>query len=62
VLHGLRVEHGLVGQIAFDAGGDVTKPVATVFRARRGGASTLVSSTQGASRVRVVEVPRDLLR
>jgi DNA-binding SARP family transcriptional activator/ABC-type branched-subunit amino acid transport system substrate-binding protein/streptogramin lyase len=61
-LRGLRVDHGLVGEVAFDAGGDVTKPVASVFRARRGGASTLVSSTDGAYRVRIVEVPRELLR
>jgi ABC-type branched-subunit amino acid transport system substrate-binding protein len=57
-----RVERGLLGSIAFDAEGDITRAPVTVFRALRGGGSGLVTSTDGAEPVRVISVPSELLR
>jgi branched-chain amino acid transport system substrate-binding protein len=57
-----RVERGLLGRIAFDSEGDVTRPPVTVFRVRRGGGSELVSSTEGAQPLRTISVPSELLR
>ena len=56
-----RLERGLLGSIAFDSEGDVTRAPVTVFRARRGGGSELVTSTEGAAPVHVVSVPSTLL-
>jgi ABC-type branched-subunit amino acid transport system substrate-binding protein len=62
VLRRTRVERGLLGSIAFDSEGDMTRAPVTVFRALRGGGSRLVTSTEGAEPVRVVSVPSELLR
>jgi ABC-type branched-subunit amino acid transport system substrate-binding protein len=57
-----RVERGLLGSIAFDSEGDMTRASVTVFRVVRGGGSELVSSTEGAQTLRTISVPSDLLR
>ena len=57
-----RLERGLLGSIAFDSEGDMTRAAVTVFRALRGGGSGLVTSTEGAETVHVIRVPRELLR
>ena len=54
-------ERGLLGNVAFDAEGDMTRAPITVFRAQRGGGGVLVTSTEGAETVRVVSVPSELL-
>jgi branched-chain amino acid transport system substrate-binding protein len=57
-----RVERGLLGSIAFDSEGDMTRASVTVFRVVRGGGSELVSSTEGAQTLRTISVPSGLLR
>jgi branched-chain amino acid transport system substrate-binding protein len=57
-----REEHGLLGDLAFDEAGDVTRAPVTIVRARRGGGSRTVTSIEGAEIVSVVEVPARLLR
>jgi branched-chain amino acid transport system substrate-binding protein len=57
-----HVRRGLLGSIAFNSEGDMTRPAVTVFRALRGGGSALVTSTDGAETVRVIGVPPELLR
>ena len=57
-----RVNRGLLGSIAFDSEGDMTRADVTVFRALRGGGSALVSSTEGAQALRTLTVQPDLLR
>ena len=57
-----RVQRGLLGSIAFDSEGDITRAPVTVFRALRGGGSGLVTSTEGAETVSVISVPSELLR
>ena len=52
-----HLERGLLGDIAFDSEGDITRAPVTVFRAVRGGGSALVTSTEGAHAVRVIGVP-----
>ena len=56
-----RVRRGLLGSIAFDSEGDVTRAPVTVFRVLRGGGSELVSSTEGAQTLRTISVPSELL-
>jgi len=56
-----RLERGLLGPVAFDAEGDITRAPVTVFRARRGGGTGPVTSTDGADTVRVISVAPDLL-
>jgi branched-chain amino acid transport system substrate-binding protein len=56
-----RVKRGLVGSIAFDSEGDMTRAPVTVFRVLRGGGSALVSSTEGAQTLRTISVPSELL-
>jgi branched-chain amino acid transport system substrate-binding protein len=56
-----RVARGLLGPIAFDEAGDITRRPITVFEARRGGGSDLVASTEGAVPERVIDVPAGLL-
>ena len=56
-----RVKRGLLGSIAFDSEGDVTRAPVTVFRVLRGGGSELVSSTEGAQTLRTISVPPELL-
>ena len=55
-------KRGLLGPIAFDSEGDMTRAPVTVFRVLRGGGSALVTSTEGAQTVRTISVPPDLLR
>jgi ABC-type branched-subunit amino acid transport system substrate-binding protein len=57
-----RLRRGLLGSIAFDSEGDMTRPAVTVFRALRGGGSGPVTSADGAETVRVISVPSELLR
>jgi branched-chain amino acid transport system substrate-binding protein len=57
-----RMERGLLGSIAFDSEGDITRAPVTVFRALRGGGSRLVASTDGAEPVRVISVTSELLK
>ncbi|CAA9533252.1 MAG: hypothetical protein AVDCRST_MAG67-4444, partial [uncultured Solirubrobacteraceae bacterium] len=53
---------GILGRFALDANGDIDPSVITIVRARRGGGSDAVESTDGAAFVRVLRPPRDLLR
>ena len=57
-----RVKRGLLGSIAFDSEGDMTRAPVTVFRVLRGGGSELVSSTEGAQTLRTISVPTRALR
>jgi branched-chain amino acid transport system substrate-binding protein len=52
-----RVKRGLLGRIAFDSEGDMTRAPVTVFRVLRGGGSEQVQSTEGAQSVRTISVP-----
>jgi YVTN family beta-propeller protein len=51
-----RPKRGLLGRIAFDSEGDISRAPVTIFRALRGGGSRLVTSTEGAETVRVITV------
>jgi ABC-type branched-subunit amino acid transport system substrate-binding protein len=57
-----HVERGLLGGIAFDSEGDMTRAPVTIFRALRGGGSELVTSTEGAQTLRTISVSSELLR
>ena len=57
-----RLKRGLLGSIAFNSEGDMTRPAVTVFRALRGGGSGPVTSTDGAETVRVISVASELVR
>ena len=57
-----RLKRGLLGSIAFNSEGDMTRAAVTVFRALRGGGSGPVTSTDGAETVRIISVPSELVR
>ena len=49
-----QASRGIIGSFGFDSGGDVTSAPITIVRARRGGGSPAVVSTEGAHVVRVI--------
>ena len=49
-----RASPGIIGSFGFDPAGDVTSAPITIVRARRGGGSPAVLSTEGAQVVRVI--------
>jgi ABC-type branched-subunit amino acid transport system substrate-binding protein len=49
-----RANPGIIGSFGFDPAGDVTSAPITIVRARRGGGSPAVVSTEGAQVVRVI--------
>ena len=53
---------GILGRYRLDANGDVDPSPITIVRARRGGGSDVVESTEGATIDRVIRPARALLR
>jgi class 3 adenylate cyclase/ABC-type branched-subunit amino acid transport system substrate-binding protein/tRNA A-37 threonylcarbamoyl transferase component Bud32 len=60
-LFATQVQDGILGTFGFDRNGDTTAPRVTILQPRRGGGSHIIGSVDGASVVRVIEVPPSLL-
>lgn len=59
---GTQQRRGILGRYRLDANGDVDPSPITIVRARRGGGSQEVESTEGATPVRIIRPARELLR
>jgi hypothetical protein len=61
-LFATQVRNGILGTFRFDRNGDTTLQRVTILRPRRLGGSRAIQSPEGASVVRVIDVPPSLLR
>jgi class 3 adenylate cyclase/ABC-type branched-subunit amino acid transport system substrate-binding protein/tRNA A-37 threonylcarbamoyl transferase component Bud32 len=61
-LFATQVQDGILGTFGFDRNGDSTSQWVTILRPERGGGSRTIGSVDGASVVRVIDVPPSLLR